>query len=289
MPGMSMSVSPNHFWNLSFLELWHPIFLIVLIDLGVMYLYAVKRYEKRPVPTKTISFLLGLLVFYFSEGSPLSALGHHFLFSAHMLSMSLTYFVFPPLFLGGIYEWMVLPLIRRSAIKSFINKITHPLLAVSIFNSLLSFYHVPVIFNFIMSKMVYMYGALVILLFFAFVMWWVIVQPTLETRHISDLQKLGYIFVASVLLTPACAMITFARDFLYIKTATEPTFFQFLPPHDDQSLGGVVMKVTQELVFICTFGYIFYKWTERENPTKDYDLNPKITSLKQNLPNFKTK
>jgi putative membrane protein len=172
---------------------------------------------------------------------------------------------------------MAEPLVDRPIIKAIINKITHPLLAVSIFNLLLSFYHIPVIFNLIMSKMLYMDLAFIILVFFAFVMWWVIVQPTTKTRSISDLQKLGYVFVASVLLTPACAMITFADHFLYIKTATEHVLFPGFSPMEDQSTGGVIMKVTQEFVFICTFGYIFYKWSRKDNPKKDNDLlNPKF-------------
>ncbi|WEG10850.1 cytochrome c oxidase assembly protein [Pullulanibacillus sp. KACC 23026] len=289
MPGMSMSVSPSHFWQLGFFELWHPVLFVILVAIGFVYIRTVQRHEKKPVITKTISFNLSLLMFYFSEGSPLSALGHHFLFSAHMLSMSVTYFIVPPLFLGGIYEWMIVPLVKRSAFKRFINFMTNPILAVSLFNLLLSFYHVPVIFNLIMSKMAYMNLSLVLLLFFAFVMWWPIVQPTLETRSLTELQKLGYVFVASILLTPACAMITFANSFLYLKTATEPTFFANFSPMEDQSTGGVVMKVTQELVFICTFAYIFFKWSKREKPELENDLNPKLTSIKQQLPSFRTK
>lgn len=284
MPGME---APKSLFGLNFFELWHPIFLVILFGIAVFYMSAINKKGERVGQLKPISFFISLVVLYFSEGSPLSALGHFYSFSAHMLSMSLTYFVFPPLFLGGLYEWMLLPYVTRPKIKAFINKVTQPLLAVSLFNILLSFYHVPVIFNFIMSRMIYMDVALVILLFYAFVMWWVVIEPTSETRTISDLQKLGYVFVASVLLTPACAMITFASQILYQKVAMEPTYFSILPPLQDQSTGGVIMKVVQELVFICTFGYIFYRWSKRENPTKDNDLNPKLSTIKQNLPVFK--
>ena len=287
MSGMPGMVAHKSLLGLNFFELWHPIFLVILLTIAAFYLSSINKKGERVGQLKPISFLFSLVVLYFSEGSPLSALGHHYSFSAHMLSMSLTYFVFPPLFLGGLYEWMLLPYVRNRAIKAFINKVTQPILAVSLFNLLISFYHVPVIFNFIMSRMVYMNCALVILSFFAFVMWWVIIEPTSETRTISDLQKLGYVFVASVLLTPACAMITFADHFLYQKIAMEPTYFSDLPPLQDQSTGGVIMKIVQELVFICTFGYIFYRWSKRENPSKDNDLNPKLSTIKQNLPVFK--
>jgi putative membrane protein len=284
MPGMS---TPKSLFDLGFFELWHPIFLVILLAIAALYLSALNKKGEPVGQLKPISFLFSLVFIYFSEGSPLSALGHHYSFSAHMLSMSITYFIFPPLFLGGLYEWMLLPFVKRPYIKRFINKVTNPLLAVSLFNILISFYHVPVIFNLIMSRMIYMDAALVILLFFAFVMWWVIMEPTPETRSISDLQKLGYVFVASVLLTPACAMITFADQFLYQKVAMEPTYFTALPPLQDQSTGGVIMKIVQELVFICTFGYIFYRWQKKDNPAKDNDLNPKLSTIKQNLPVFK--
>ncbi|MFC4617547.1 cytochrome c oxidase assembly protein [Camelliibacillus cellulosilyticus] len=264
------------FWRLGFFELWHPVMLLVLIVIAFIYIRAVKQREKRVSKSKLFFFISGLFILYLSEGSPLKALGHHFLFTAHMMSMSLTYFAVPPLILGGLYHWMVVPLFKLKGLKKFLNFITHPLLAVSLFNILISFYHIPTIFNWIMVSDMRMMVANIILLFFAFVMWWLIVQPPMVHAHkLKPMEKIFYVFAASILLTPACAMIMFANHFIYDTTAAETQLFSFLSPLEDQKSGGVVMKIIQEIVFIGALGHIFYQWSKKDRDSGANDLNPK--------------
>ncbi|GGE39538.1 cytochrome c oxidase assembly factor CtaG [Pullulanibacillus camelliae] len=272
MQGMN---SPDAFWSLGFFNLWHPVMVIILIAIGWLYLYSVRSKLGRIPSLKAFFFLAGLFAFYAAEGSPFHAFGHHYLFSAHMLSMSITYFVMPPLILSGLYDWMVDPLLKQKSVRSILHFLTNPILGVLLFNVLLSFYHVPVIFNFIMSHPWMMVMANVVLIFFAFIMWWLVFTPTEKnTRVLTDFQKLGYVFASSVILTPACAMIMFADHFLYIKTASEVTVLHFLPPLQDQKSGGVVMKIMQEIVFICVLASIIYKWAKKERDPQANDLNP---------------
>jgi putative membrane protein len=264
-------------WDLSFFELWHPLMLLVLIIITYLYIKAVRIKESNYSKSKMFFFLSGLLLFYISEGSPLKAFGHHYLFSAHMLSMSISYFAVPPLILGGLYEWMIIPLLKIKWVKKFVHFITHPLLAVTLFNLLLSFYHIPLIYNKIMTSVIAMIVANVILTFFAFVMWWLIVTPNIiGVRRLKPMQKICYLFVSSILLTPACGIIMFADHFIFITVANEPQLFHFLPPLTDQSSGGVVMKAFQEIVYVAILGYIFIQWARSDRDPEANDLNPKI-------------
>jgi len=267
----------HRLWDLSFFELWHPLLFLILVIIGYLYIKAVRARDAHYSKAKMFFFLSGLFLLYLSEGSPLKAFGHHFLFTAHMLGMSITYFAVPPLVLGGLYDWMVIPLLKVAPIKRVIQFLTHPLLAVTMFNLLLSFYHIPIFFNNIMKSQIVMTLADLILIFFAFVMWWLIVHPDIVgMRQLKPLPKIGYVFAASILLTPACAIIMFSDHLMYTTVAMEPQIFHFLPPLMDQKSGGVIMKIFQEIVFVATLAYIFVQWAKSDVKGEENDLNPKV-------------
>lgn len=263
-------------WDLGFFELFHPVMLIVLISIAYWYVKAVKAKEAHPSKSKTFFFMTGLLLFYIAEGSPLKAFGHHFLFSAHMFDMSICYFIVPPLVLGGMYGWMAAPIFNPRWLRRLLHVITHPLLAVTLFNFLISLYHIPVIFNTVTVHDVLMTAADVVLLIFAFVMWWLVVQPEeAGTRRLKPIEKVGYVFAASILLTPACALIMFSNHVVYDPVLHEPRVFEFFTPLQDQKAGGVVMKAIQEVVFIGALVYIFAGWAKADKDPEGNDLNPK--------------
>jgi putative membrane protein len=45
--------------------------------------------------------------------------------------------------------------------------------------------------------------------------------------------------------------------------------FAHLSPLDDQQLGGVIMKIIQEIVYGATLAYIFFRWYRRERKEDD--------------------
>ena len=96
------------------------------------------------------------------------------------------------------------------------------------------------------------------------------------------MQKIAYVFVASILLTPACAIIMFSSHLMYTSVANEPLVFHMMPPLADQKSGGVIMKIFQEIVFVCTLGYIFFQWVRSEHDLEANDLNPKTPELLTN-------
>jgi putative membrane protein len=96
-------------------------------------------------------------------------------------------------------------------------------------------------------------------------MWWVIVCPLPEMDRLSELLKVTYIVINGLLLYPACALIIFADDLMYKTYAHAPQITELLSPMDDQQLGGVIMKIMQEGVFVVLLALIFKRWYRREN------------------------
>ena len=82
-------------------------------------------------------------------------------------------------------------------------------------------------------------------------MWWSIVSPvpemdTLRDRH---LIKIALILGGTVLITPACALIIFTDTVLFERFQETSQMLPLFAPLIDQQLGGVIMKIIQEISF----------------------------------------
>src|SRR5690606_28540884 len=177
-----------------------------------------------------------------------------------------------------------------------------PLIAVFAFNLLFSFYHMPEIHDYVMTHFVIHRLYFVVLAISSFMMWWPIITPTPELYSMSELKKMAYIFSNVVLITPASALIIFADSSIFAtysdpavwatamgycvpgntqvlldSFAGGPAFFSLLcDPLEDQQLGGVIMKVLQELTYSGALAYIFFSWYAREKKDDELEPNPAI-------------
>ncbi|TYR79918.1 cytochrome c oxidase assembly factor CtaG [Priestia megaterium] len=275
-----------------FEALWSPFFFVSLCIVTAVYFiftgplrYRVPNNEQVSVKTKAY-FSLAMLLLYVCKGGPLDLLGH-LMFSAHMTQMALVYLAIPPLMILGIPDWLARFLLHQKIIKPLFRIFTKPLIALLIFNGLFSLYHIPLIFDAVKTDMI-LHAAVSILLFIAaFCMWWPLLNQLDEHQTLSGIKKLGYIFANGMLLTPACALIIFADTSLYATYTNSqawvnalalcvspsviaslgeigPEMFNVLPPAEDQQLGGVIMKVIQEIVYGTILGYIFFQWVKKE-------------------------
>lgn len=287
-----------------FSALWTPFMLLFTVALAVLYALLIGKWRHRfkeaeRVPYwKQALFYFGLLCLYTGSGSPLYIMGH-FMFSIHMTQMALLYLLAPPLLIAGTPAWLFQPIKNRSKATIWFRRFTHPAVGLLAFNILFSFYHIPQIFDFIMTHVVIHNTYLFVLFLAAYSLWWTLLCPIDDWDIVSPLKKWGYIIASGVLLTPACALIIFANGPLY-QTYTDmstwlsvmkycipagveipPEFFSGYPtlspmtPLEDQKLGGVIMKILQELVLGISLGYVFFQWFESEKkrkPEEEYML-----------------
>ncbi|OIK15162.1 cytochrome c oxidase assembly factor CtaG [Bacillus sp. MUM 13] len=290
-----------------FQALWSPYFFASLIILTVGYLLLVTKYRyifagNAPVPAgQNLIFTVTMLLLYIIKGSPVDLLGH-IMFSVHMSQMAILYLVIAPLFIISIPGWLFRWLISIRGLDTIFNFFTIPLIALIVFNGLFSFYHIPLIFDFIKVNM-WLHSTYTIVLFIAAIfMWFPLLNTLPERESLSGLKKVGYIFGSAILLTPACALIIFADHPIYHTFSNPqawssamalcvpssalsgvqlsgPELFNGLPLLEDQQLGGVLMKIIQEIVYGILLGYIFFSWYRQENgeskkidPALDFDF-----------------
>ncbi|MDQ0227044.1 cytochrome c oxidase assembly factor CtaG [Metabacillus niabensis] len=283
-----------------FRALWSPYYLSVMVLLLVLYFMIIgpwrsKFKDSSPVSTKQqILFVSGIVALYVSKGSPVDLLGH-IMFSAHMTQMAILYLIVPPLLILGIPEWLWRAILYRPIIKPVFKFFTKPILALIVFNGVFSVYHIPLVFDFVKTEPLY-HALMTTIIFIAAIFMWLPLLNTLqEWDSLSGIKKMGYIFADGVLLTPACALIIFSPDPLYLTYSdpqawinalhlcvpgdmlaglnlTGPEMFNTLPLVDDQQLGGVLMKIIQEVVYGSILAYVFFEWARKERLKDELEL-----------------
>ncbi|WP_046175155.1 cytochrome c oxidase assembly factor CtaG [Domibacillus indicus] len=280
-----------------FPALWSPYFIVVLLLITILFFLTAAKWrggfkESEPLTKRqAVLFLAAVLILYAVKGSPLDLMGH-IMMTYHMVQMAVLYLVVPPLFIKAIPWWIWKPAIEAPVIKHIFSFATRPLIALILFNGMFSFYHIPLIFDFIKMNEALHSLYTVVLFFLAICMWWPLVNEQPESKGIDGLKKIGYIFANGVLLTPACALIIFASTPLYetysngaawlqamelcVPASTlsglnlsGPELFSSMAVVEDQKTGGIVMKIIQEIVYGFVLAQVFFEWFRKEEEDAD--------------------
>lgn len=281
-----------------FQALWSPYFMIFILMISLIYFLITGPLRHKlggtspPSFLQKISFYSALFLLYIVKGSPVDLMTHITL-TAHMIQMVVYLFIFPILIIKGIPKWIWEKIIYKPVIKPVVHLLTKPVISLLLFNALFSFYHVPAIFNFSKSVPTAHTSISIILLVAAFIMLLPIVPPIKELDKLSPLLKIVYILVGSVLITPACAIIIFADVPLYdaytqngawlqalslcvpnnvlqniSSNLSGPEMFTTMTTLVDQQLGGITMKIMQEIIFGTIYTTIFFQWFNKKEIRK---------------------
>lgn len=291
-----------NFWSFGFIALWNPSMIVLCLILLLGYYALIKVFVKdipgsSPVSAKQqILYVLGVLLLYIGKGSPVYLLGH-IMFSVHMVEMTLVYLLATPLILMGIPTWAYENMMRLKVIRLVFSFMTRPVISIVLFNGLFTFYHFPIIFDYVIVREELEAITSLILFIAAIFMWWPILSPLPDNKNLSDLRKIVYIIINGVMLTPACAYLFLSNTVLYdaysdpaiwavmlgycLPTNTTldmnlivAEFFNILPPLEDQKLAGVIMKVLQELIYIVFLVIVFNRWIRKEKKKGSIDPLP---------------
>lgn len=281
----------------SFTDSFSPLFLAAVLVITAFYFVLIGPLSGRlglagPVPLpQRASFVSGMVLLYLAQGGPISLLGH-LMFSFHMLSMALSYYIAVPLILLGIPQ----ALWRAAFHRSFFRRLSfmaHPVTAALLFNGLFSLYHFPAVHDYVMLHFAVHRIYYAVLFVASVLMWRPLLRPMTDQERFGGLGRAALIFLNMVLLTPACGLIIFADKPLYatysnpeawaramgycvsgnagelLQAFGGPGYFALLSPKADQQIGGIAMKFIQEFIFACMLASVFYHWYKKENGQDD--------------------
>jgi putative membrane protein len=275
-----------------FNALWSPYFFTALMAVTIAWFLLLAKYRthfknNEPLTRRQgVLFLLSVILLYVIKGSPIDIMAH-LTFYMHMIQMAVLVLVIPPLFILSIPPWVWRNLFDIRVINTLFSFFTKPLIALFLFNGIFSFYHIPLIFDHVMQNRWFHAGYSVLLFIVAIFMWWPLINELPESQSLSGIKKVGYLFADGILLTPACALIIFASSPMYAtysdprawgeamslcvgsSTFTHlnisgPQLFSSMSVLNDQQLGGVIMKVIQEIIYGIMLGRVFFEWYRKD-------------------------
>jgi len=246
---------------------WQPypgvwIFIVVL---AVLYWFRLRRTAEQETGVRgeetlrAASFFLGLVCLWIALDWPVGALGSGYLASAHMVQFLLIALVAPPLLLYGVpfstYERME----RHLAILRPLRFLTHPLIALAFFNVVLISTHWPSVVDNLMSSQLGSFVLDMAWLGAGLVLWWPLVAPIPRRPDFTYMYKIGYLILATILNTPAFALLTFSELPLYATYELAPPVHGF-STRDDQRLAGLMMKIGGGVIFWIAITVMFFRW-----------------------------
>jgi len=222
-----------------------------------------------PYPRREAWFFYSALVlFYLAVGSPLDQIGERFLFSAHMAQHLVIMYPVPVLVLCGLPWWMIDAGLDRPAARRPLRVLLGPLSCAVLSTVVISLWHAPWLYEWaLQDKVVHVVEHL---MFFAVsvLFWWPILSPSRAFPPVSYASRMLYIFSLEVIMTPLFAYVTFSDNILYTTYEYAPRLVQDFSAGDDQTMAGVMMKLTSMFVSILAFGLCFFRWAETNRDQK---------------------
>ena len=291
-----------------FQALWSPYFFIFLLLLFIGYFLITVKYRHKYSNSEPLTkrqatcFSVAIILLYIIKGSPIDLMGH-LMFYAHMIQMAVLCLIIPQFIILGIPPWIWRKLFNNKILKNVFSILTKPIPALILFNGIFSLYHIPLIFDVVKTSFIYHAAYTTLLFVVAIFFWWPLINKLDEYQLLSGLKKVGYIFAGGALLLPACGLIIFADVPLYASfsdpkawakslelcvpastlsglTLSGPEMFSSMSLINDQQLGGVIMKVIQEIVYGIALAQIFFSWYRKEQEETEIEkqlrLDPQL-------------
>ncbi len=296
-----------------FRALWSPWFFLTLVLIAVLYFLLTVKWRDRiegAVPAtrkEIIYFSTAIVLLYIVKGSPVDLLGH-ILFYVHMIQMAVLLFLIAPLFIMGIPNWMWQKVLDTKIIGGIFKLLTKPILSIIVFALLFSMYHYPLVLDEIKLSLVYHSIFTITLFLSAIFYWWSLVNKMPNQKKVHSLMKIGLMILSTILITPACALIIFNPDPMYLTYSSGeawlqamalcvpagmlsglsglaisgPELFSNMSTIYDQQLGGIIMKIVQEIIYIVFLGKFFITWYRNERDNAD-EITEKALLERQRL------
>lgn len=264
------------FGEFSWFEIWGPLWFALVVAAGWLYHSSIVRSAEYTVRIgQKISVYTALVLVYLLHGSPFSIIANHYLVSALVLQLSITYFVVVPLLMTGLptiwyrkYAW-------NHKLRLFIRAVGHPWRSLLIFTGLFSLYFVPGVFNLVHASIILTLFMQALLFIYAVFTWWTIVSPVPQMQTFTNMMRLAYTFTASALMMPLGFYLIIVLKAHYTGyTSTAGAIFPTLTAIYDQQLAGGIMKLIQLSSFMIAIYIIMqnWVWSEREEGYA-YDKN----------------
>ncbi len=213
--------------------------------------------SRRPPTTRTLAMFAGLLIIELALASPLDELADHLL-SAHMVQHLLLMLVAAPLLVFArpvpCLVWSLPPPLRKrvaylwnqAGISRLMRFARKPAVCWGAFCAVVLLWHVPAIYRWAMGGEI-RHALMHICFLGSGLLFWSVVLDAGRARPLDHASCALYVFSAALVTALPGALITFARQPLYM-VAPNPPSPGGLTVLTDQQLAGLIMWIPMDLV-----------------------------------------
>lgn len=251
---------------------WHnePLLIGTLVIVAWAYALAVGPWRPRLAPgepfprANAVRFSAGLLIFYGAVGSPLDQLGERFLMSAHMLQHMIIIFAATPLVFRGVPVWLLDRVVGAPGVRPVVRVLTRPVVAAVIFGLVMSFWHVPAVYDHALRDRLVHVAQHLSFFAVAWLMWWPLLSHSRVLPPLPPGLQILYLVGVGALQMPLIAFLAFSRTVLYPTYEFAPRLLP-LSPRDDQILGGAIMGVGGMFITLGLITAAFFRWMREDH------------------------
>jgi putative membrane protein len=248
---------------------WDPALTLGTLALGGGYAWAIGPGRARFAQSRqvgrwqAVAYAGAILAVLLALASPLDAISDGYLLSVHMLQHFLLTLVMPPLLLLGLPAWLLRPAFRSWLLGPPLRWLTQPIPAFFAFNVVMTFSHLPGIYNAALEDHRLHVGQHLLYMGTAILTWWPLLSPLPELPRLTYPLRMLYLFAQTVPGALVGAMITYADQPLYRVYELAPRLTP-LSVIDDQRLGGLLMWIGVPSYIFILMTITFFVWASDE-------------------------
>jgi cytochrome c oxidase assembly factor CtaG len=232
---------------------WEEVAALALV--AVTYGVAVRKYEISAARRR--AFDVALFVALAAVVSPLATLALHYFLWAHLLQNVALAEWAPALAIVGIPPALAAALGRSRALAATV----HPLVALTLWLAVYGLWHVPALYDAALRHRLLLDIEHASYLLAGCLLWWPVFHDA--PRRLRAGAKAAYLFGAFVLASPLGLVLALLPSPIYRFYEHAPRLWG-IGPLTDQQIGGVVMAVSEGIVFFALFAVFFVRFMAEE-------------------------
>jgi cytochrome c oxidase assembly factor CtaG len=236
---------------------WHAAWeeVAVLAVVAIAYSRAMRRYS--PPLWRRRAFDAALLIALLAVVSPLATLALNYFLWAHLLQNVALAEWAPALAVAALSPEVAAELARRPLVRTLV----HPLVALPLWLGAYALWHAPPLYDAALRHRGLLDLEHLSYLAAGCLLWWPVFQNV--PRRLSAGARAAYLFGAFVLASPLGLVLALFPSPIYDFYEEAPRLWG-IGPLTDQQIGGVVMAVSEGLLFFVLFAVFFVRFMAEE-------------------------
>ena len=273
-------------WSLSGPQFIVVVFLAAVYIVGMLRLQIRSGWQAIPI-RKVIYATCGYAILFFAVAGPPEAFSED-MFFAHMTQHILIAMVASVLLLAATpmaaYLWAMPETVRVGLAPSLaedgwlrnINAtLTNPKFALPAFVLTLWGWHIPEAYALAVRNDLVHLAMHLSMFATSILFWWPIIGPPPVRSPLTDPQRIIYLVLVVTPTAVLAAIITLSNTVIYTPYLDTPQHFT-LTPYEDQRIGGLLMWIPGNIVYLATLTTLFLRWFAQEDrKNRSYRLNRK--------------